>query len=60
MLVGEFINIGGDSYIQINKGGTLVKLKKLPWYKILWYAIKSQVKGKIHISEFMKEKNDNT
>ena len=50
-MTGEFKIIGGTSYLQVNKFGTLEKLPKLKWYWIVWFAFKSAFIGPISLRE---------
>jgi len=50
MVIGEIFLIGDKTYMQVNKSGTLEKLPKMKWYKVLYLYIKDKVK-KMSIAE---------
>lgn len=46
----ELKQIDNQLYLQVNSGGTLEKLPKLPWYRELVLLIENGIKGSVSIA----------
>jgi len=55
MITGEFKMIGDKNYLCMNKSGTLEKLPKLKWWWVLYFAIKSAIKGHVSLQEIREK-----
>lgn len=53
-MIGSFILIGKENYIQMNTNGTLEKLRRLEWYDQLRFAFIQAFKGKVNIEDVRK------
>jgi hypothetical protein len=53
-MVGDFLQMGGKSYLRINGNGTLEKLPHLKWYWVLYFIIKNHFQGNVDSNEVRK------
>ena len=53
-MIGSFIVLGGECYVQTNDSGTLQKMGKLPWYQVIRFAFKNAFKGHVEVSEVLE------
>lgn len=58
-MVGDFLQIGGTSYLRVNGKGTLEKLPHLKWFWVLYFIVKNHFKGSVDISEVRKAAIEN-
>lgn len=59
-MIGQIVVIGKETYLMVNKQGTLEKLPKIPWWSALYLYIYSQIKGGLCIDFVRNYVRENT